>query len=330
VDSQAVKPPGDHGFYRKMITPVDFETDLRNIRPGDNLYFGGSCFAENLHSFWVDHFLPGAKSPFGNIYNPRSLKECFTLLCRGTELSEKDFFLHKGLWRHSLFSTATVDTDPIRLKDHVNTLLGEHKKLLASSDYLIITLGTAFVFDEKSSGRTVNNCHKRPSSDFKRHPLAVDEITQELKELAAVVRKENPRITLIVTLSPVRHLRDRAEENSLSKALLRCGIDQFIKEERGSLYFPSSEIMLDELRDYRWYAEDLVHPSETAVNYIMNRFCSSLGNAELGQYLTEAEKLKGMLEHRVLFPGTEEGRKFIEKRDSEISGFREKYPFSRV
>jgi len=309
---------------------VSFETDMRKIGPSDHLYFTGSCFAENLHSFWEDHFLPGVLSPFGNIYNPRSLKDCFALLCGDEELSEKDFFLHKELWRHSLFSTGTADTDVTRLKENVNDLLREHRNLLKQMEYLIITLGTAFVFDDKLTGLTVNNCHKRPSSDFHRHPLTVDEIAQDLRETAGTVRTVNPGIKLIITLSPVRHLRDRADENSLSKALLRCGIDRFLQDERDALYFPSSEIMLDELRDYRWYAEDLVHPSPAAVRYIMHRFCSALGSSDLIRYLSEADKLKGMTDHRVLFPETEEGRKFLKKKDSETISFREKYPFARI
>lgn len=317
-------------FYLNRFTRIKTEPFASKVTTEDSLYFAGSCFAENLSRYWKDNFLPAVLSLFGSSYNPASLRDGFSLLCGGDGIKEEELFCHKELWRHSLFDTAMTDTDRSLLYRRINRELATHRTLLAAADHLVLTLGTAFVYEDRKNGRIVNNCHKRSRQDFRRYALSADEISSALTELTSSVRSLNPGIRLILSLSPVRHLRDKGTENSLSKALLRCGMEEFLKTAEKAVYFPSYEIMLDELRDYRWYAEDMCHPSEEAVGYIMERFCEASADEDLREYLVKAGALRQILNHRILHPGTSESKSFIKQKAKKIQDFRERYPFACI
>ena len=315
-------------LLERSFTTVEIPPFTRRIRPQDRLYFAGSCFASHLHRYWRSHFLPGQISPFGNIYNPESLKEAFALLLSKRDIREEELFLHQDLWRHSLFDTLNTSDDREALLSDLNSRLQHHREELKSCSRLVLTLGTAWVYRETDKGRTVNNCHKRPSSDFTRSCLKAEEITSALKSICDGMAAYAPGCRFILSLSPVRHLRDGAAENSYSKALLRCSLEELCREREDADYFPSFEIMTDELRDYRWYAEDLAHPSDQAVRYIMERFCEAAGSEELEKYLKKAEKLAARRNHRLRFPDTPEGRRFSDKLKKEESDFRKAYPYA--
>ena len=317
-------------FWRGSYTPVDIPLLPRLIEPSGNVYFAGSCFAANLYHFWQDHFLPGRISPFGNIYNPESLKETFALLLSGRTIEEKELFLHKGLWRHSLFDSSGTGADKEELMNSLNTRLRNHRDYLQKCKTAVITLGTAWVYKEDTTGKTVNNCHKRPSAHFRRVCLSYTEIDRILEELCQTLTRALPGIHIIFTLSPVRHLRDNAQDNFLSKALLRCGLDAVCRSQSEADYFPSYEIMLDELRDYRWYADDLTHPSDRAIRYIMKRFCLTAGSPALADYLKEAESLRKKQNHRLQFPDSPEGLQFKEKLRKDRQDFIKAYPFAEI
>ncbi len=314
-------------FYGGTCSRVSIKSFAESITQEDRVYFGGSCFAENLFSFWKNRFLPCALSPFGSIYNPLSLKDCFTLLAEGRIISREEISFQNGLWTHPLFNSTVSHPDQDEFLNRLNTRVSEGRRRLNEASFLILTLGTAFVYGEKESGEVVSNCHRRPSTDFVRRQITVEECTAALCDLTAILREQNPELKIIISLSPVRHLRDDAAENSLSKAVLRCGIDAYLKRTERAVYFPSYEILLDELRDYRWYESDLAHPGETAVAYIMDRFCEAAASPSLQEYLKEAEKLSGLLKHRLRFPDSPDGIKFISRKRRSLEEFGKKYPF---
>ena len=319
-------------FYDRQFTRIAIKEFPDKMTPGDMLYFGGSCFAENLYTYWQDHFLPSVLSPFGSTYNPLSLRDSFTLLCEEGDIKEDELFFQRDLWSHSLFNTTVSRADKNELLNVLNLELRRHRELLMESGFLILTLGTAFVYEEISSGKVVNNCHKRAGSDFRRYAMKPENVAEALKELSNRVRSINPSLKIILSLSPIRHLRDNAAENSLSKAVLRCGIDDYLQscedDEPGSFYFPSYEILLDELRDYRWYADDLCHPSRAATSYIMERFCETAADKALLSYMDEAESLKNLLEHKLRFPDSPEAVGFTEKKEQKLRDFQNKYPMA--
>ena len=210
-------------FLTGSITPVDPAPLPLPIRPEEPLFFAGSCFAENLYRFWRGHFLPAGLSPFGNTYNPLSLLETFRRLFSDKPIREEELFFHQGLWRHSLFDTFCTGPEKGPLREELNSLIRSGREQLKNSRILVLTAGTAFVYRETAGGGVVNNCHKRPGGDFVRECLRFGEIRDALGELCALACREIPGIRIILTLSPVRHLRDSPEENSLSKALLQIG-----------------------------------------------------------------------------------------------------------
>ncbi len=318
-------------FYSRCVTKVESLPLFPKspIKPGEPLFMAGSCFAAALYDWWKARYLPVHACPFGPSYNPLSIKEGFALLCSEKSIQQEELFIHQGLWRHKLYSPSAAGTDRTATLENMNRNLAQSRKALTESPFLILTLGTAFVYEEKSGDGVVNNCHKLPASNFKRRRLSPKEIEQALEETAALVKKLNPHIHIILTLSPVRHLRDKAEENSLSKALLRCGMEDFLQKEKDRAYFPAYEILLDELRDYRWYADDLCHPSNTARDYIMERFCEAAGSPALRHYIKEAEKLRKLQNHRLLQPQSPQTETFLKSREKKLADFFQKYPFAR-
>ncbi len=317
------------------FSPVEIPTLTPGLKPSEVLYFAGSCFAENLYRVWRDHFLPGWLSPFGSTYNPVSLAATLGSLCRGEEVGPDEIFEYRGLWRHSRFNTLASRPEKDEFLNHINFEIREHRKSLKTAARLVITLGTAFVYRDLnprapgcSENDVVNNCHQRPAAEFCRSSLSPEEIAGALKDLKKSLEALNPACTLIITLSPVRHMRDGAAENSLSKALLRCGIQDYLKDDESALYFPSYEILLDELRDYRWYDPDLCHPSAEAASYIAERFFKSAGSRDFHAYLKEARKIKALNDHRLRFPGSREALDFINRREARIKEFLRRYPFA--
>ena len=161
-----VETTGADEFWRGSFTPVDILPLPRLIEPSGKVYFAGSCFAANLYHFWKDHFLPGRIAPFGNIYNPESLKETFALLLSDRAIEERELFFHKGLWRHSLFDSCGTGAGKEELLNELNTRLRNHRDYLQKCETAVITLGTAWVYREETTGSTVNNCHKRTFFPF--------------------------------------------------------------------------------------------------------------------------------------------------------------------
>jgi hypothetical protein len=327
----------DPFLKRPWFSPVEIPEPQTRIDVAETLYFGGSCFAENLFREWRAHFLPGNLSPFGSTYNPVSLAATIERLCGEREITDDEIFEHRGLWRHSLFNTLASRPGREEFLSHVNTELKTHREYLRSASRLVLTLGTAFVYREMSpraaagkTGEIVNDCHQRPSSEFSRSPLDSGKIVRALRSLRESLSALNPACSLMITLSPVRHLRDGAAENSLSKSLLRCGIQEYLKEDTSAWYFPSYEIMLDELRDYRWYASDLCHPSGEAASYIIERFFRSAGSPAFQSYLEEARKIKALKDHQIRFPDSPEAADFIAMRDARLGDFRARFPFARL
>ena len=215
----------------------------------------GSCFSDEIGAQMQERYLNVTCNPFGTLYNPLSIAQAFSV-----QLSEVNFQFHEGLWHsmahHGAFSRATKEEAEQAVRESIETM----QKALNEATVVIVTFGTAWVYEKE--GAIVGNCHKLLESCFNRRRLSVEEIVEAWKPILA----QYPDKKWLFTVSPIRHIRDGLHENQLSKATLLQAVEYL------GDYFPSYEIMLDELRDYRFYADDLVHPSSLAVNYIWERF----------------------------------------------------------
>ncbi len=289
----------------------------------------GSCFAESVGSRLEELCFPIDVNPFGILYNPVSIANSIEILLQGRLFMEDDLFHANGQWNsfshHSRFSKINKQ----ECLDLINKRITEAAKILNESNLLFITFGTSWVFEERSSRQIVSNCHKLPSPTFNHYRLTSNSIFERWSGLIEKILKVNPDLNIVFTVSPIRHLKDGEHENQLSKAVLLIAVDEIIQHFRESRisYFPSYEIVLDEMRDYRYYASDLVHLSEIAISLIWEKFSSVYISREDKTVATEIEKLRQALDHRPLNPANEDYQTFVEKQKEKIRQLKNKFNY---
>ena len=319
---------GRADFYNGSITPVKITNPPWRL-DGNGMFFIGSCFADYIGREYMEAELNAMSSPFGNIYNPESLAEAAGMLngdIHGVKPEDCFSVDPGGGFRHFMFHSRLEGGSPEELAEVLNRRTAETRAYLEKAEAVVITLGTSLVYRLKS-GHTVNNCHKLPDTYFDRVQLGCSEAAEALRRAVTGLQKINSKLKFILSLSPVRHLRDNGAENSLSKAILRCAIDKVCVDLGDDCwYFPAFEIMLDELRDYRWYADDLSHPSETAVSFIISRFIESAYNDDFQEFLRIYGRHLRDLNHKPFNPESEEYKKFKSEVESKKKRLMEDYP----
>jgi hypothetical protein len=282
--------------------------------------FMGSCFTENVGNRMAALKYDVDINPFGILYNPVSVAGSLRMLITEKEFTVSDLIHAGGLWHsfhhHGKFSFPNKQDTLKAINDRIKS----SAKFLKEADFLFITFGTAWIFRYKETGQTVSNCHKIPAGKFERVRLSVAEIVAEYRELFTEIRKLNPLLKIVFTVSPIRHWKDGAIENQRSKSVLLLAIDKLTKEfgEDFCVYFPAYEIVMDELRDYRFYAEDMIHISEVAVDHIWKKFQTSLIEKESLQISVQVQKVLKASNHKPLHENTPEYLRFLEQTISEI------------
>lgn len=275
----------------KLSTDFPIPKASHKLTPTSRVLCMGSCFAENMGKRLDDLPLELLNQPFGTQFNPnRILKALEFETPKVTDLyAEGDYFLHPDF--HSNF----ISQDPEGLIQEILVKQKETQAFLKQTDTLLLTFGTAFYFHDLVLNRPITNCHKQASQRFVKHMNQLSEITQAYREFL----RNHPKIHLILTVSPVRHTRDGMMENSVSKASLRLAAHEIAQEFPGQVtYFPAFEIMMDELRDYRFYEKDLIHPNEIAVDYIWQKFKETYFSSELVAIEIAWERIRSTLLHR--------------------------------
>ncbi len=277
-------------------TIVDIPHSKQEFALDEQFLFLGSCFSENIYERCISHGLSAQMNPFGVMYNPLSIAEILTIL-----LSDKDTSIqevhHEGVYHSLLHHSRFSHTDKEIFEDNIAQSILNGKKALQACNTLIITFGTAWVYEY--DGKIVNNCHKLPEKSFIRRRLTVEEIVSAWYSILKHPALQHKRI--IFTVSPIRHKRDGLHENNISKATLLLAIETLQQSKIPEIeiaYFPSYEIVLDELRDYRFYAEDMVHPSPVAIDYIWQRFSETYFSANTRQKMHLAHKNSLQAKHR--------------------------------
>ncbi len=297
------------------------------IRSQDRILTSGSCFTVHIGNFLKDHFFNIKVNPFGTLFNPHSIWQLIKRVKDGRVFEEKDIFFHDGQWKSfDLYSHFNRETKKDFLHD-INLLLQEVHDFLTATDLLIITYGTAQVFIEKQSGQIVANCHKIPAKHFEKRMLSASEIDDYTEKIYRASKAMNPSMKFIFSVSPVRYLQDGMLANSQSKArLLDALIDFTNRHPSDTYYFPAFEIFSDDLRDYRFYASDLIHPGEQGIRYTTEIFTDLFFDKNGKQMLRETEKLRKMMQHRFFDENSEETLKFQEKTRNKINELKQKFP----
>jgi len=302
-------------------TKIEIPPTPLSITYTDAVMTLGSCFAENIGRKMEEICFDTEVNPFGVLYNPVSIINSIELLLDNKQFTPDDIFESRSLWHSfshsSLFSAVSVEG----CLDKINSRMTLASNFIRKANVLLITFGTAWIFEERKSGRVVSNCHKLPAAEFVRRRLSVEEIVTNYSHLVDTLSVKLPNLQLIFSVSPIRHWKDGAHENNLSKSTLLLAINELQKRFDQVHYFPAYEIQLDELRDYRFFASDMLHPSEVAVDYIWQRFSETYFDTATQGIKKEVEQLVSDLSHRPLQPDSEEFRKFrqsVEKRKADI------------
>lgn len=282
----------------------------------------GSCFSENIGAKFNYFKFHNSINPFGILFHPIAIEKLILNVINQKEFTEDDIFFHNERWHcfdaHSELSNLSKDV----LLQHLNATIASTYQQLNNSTHIIITLGTAWVYRQIKSDNIVANCHKVPQKKFLKELLSADEITASLENIMALVKNINPTVNIIFTVSPVRHLKDGFTENSLSKAHLITGINEAIgipPMETREQYFPSFEIMMDDLRDYRFYESDMIHPNKTAIDYIWEQFKNSWIHPKSFDVMAEVDTIQKGLAHRPFNESSEQHQQFLRKLQLKIN-----------
>lgn len=296
------------------------------INYSSNILLLGSCFVENMGKK-LDYFkFQNIQNPFGILFHPKAVETLITNAVNKKEYTKNDVFFYNEQWHcfdaHSKLSNTSKDD----LLNILNTNIKLTHQQIKKSTHIIITLGTACVYRFIENNIVVANCHKVPQKQFKKELLSVEGIVDSLKNIVGLIRSINSKTSIIFTVSPVRHLKDGFIENTQSKAHLISAIHQVVPPSGvGGIYFPSYEIMMDELRDYRYYAEDMIHPNQTAVNYIWEKFQQVWISSGSIKTMEDVDTIQKGLQHKPFNPNSEAHQKFLQnlevKKQQVISKF---------
>ena len=303
------------------VAAPDFLIDYNS-----SLMMLGSCFAENMGSKFSYYKFDVDVNPCGIIYNPLSVANVLRLIVEGKQFEKSDLRQVGGKWvslyHHGAFSSTDPDECLRRINDRLTKATGELRTL----DLLVITWGTAWVYRYTRENIVVSNCHKIPSQEFERSRLSVEDIVKEYLVLIGRLREINPGLRILFTVSPIRHWKDGAHGNQLSKATLLLAIDRLREELQHVYYFPAYEIVLDELRDYRFYADDMLHMSGFTVDYIWERFLYSFISPEVLGLMNQIGRVNKGVAHRPFDPQSEEYHRLVKKMLAEIAMISRSYP----
>ncbi len=289
--------------------------------------FIGSCFTENIGNKLLENKFPALINPFGVLYNPKSVLKALEIIIAKKIFFENDLNYENDKWfsfnHHSSFSSPNK-------KEVLNKINGEIDKAhnyIKEAQTLFITFGTSWYFKLLENNEVVANCHKLPSNLFKRELLNVNEIVSSWGQLIKQLNNFNPDLKIVFTVSPIRHWKDGAINNQLSKSILIVAIHEILKGNKHIPYFPSYEIMMDDLRDYRFYDDDFLHPNSQAINYIWDKFKAAFIEEKTVQISKQVEKIIKAVNHRPFHPQTNSYKKFLAANLENIKQLSLKYPF---
>lgn len=304
----------------RLTTPVEINALEKRLTYKDSILFIGSCFADEMGRRCMDRYFDAKVNPFGVLFNPCSISDCLGLLEGYGINAEQCSFIPEDVietpggfcsfHHHGSFSRSTAE----EFLKNANSELALSSEFYYREGWVVVTLGTSFIYTDKESGMVVSNCHKLPAERFERSMIDADQVYDAISQYVAA----RPQRQWIFTVSPVRHLADGLHANQLSKATLLLGIQKLVERYPNAHYFPAYEIMLDELRDYRFYADDMMHPSAQAADYIFERFMDFVLADSERPLLQEAEKVHGMMQHRILNPGTVQAEQFEIQRQKAL------------
>ena len=307
-------------------TTIDIPHSSFEISHNLNGMSVGSCFSANIGERLQNAKFPILVNPLGTIYNPVSIANTIDLLLDSKKIDEQQIFYANGVWQsydlHTSFSSITKD----EVLQKFQIVKNEFQEKFISLDYVIFTLGTAWVYELKSTNQIVNNCHKTPANQFIRRRLSVSECVMVLQNALLKLCEKNSNLHVIFTVSPIRHWKDGATENQISKSTLFLAIEELRNSMSNVSYFPAYELLMDDLRDYRFYADDLLHPSEMAIEYIWEKFSETYFSQKTKDIMKRIFAIQKAFAHKPFNPNSEESKVFKLKTEHELEKLKQEFP----
>lgn len=298
----------------RFRTEIDIAPWSKKIEYGDTILTLGSCFAHNMAQRLAERKFMVVANPTGILFNPCSIAYSITRIRQNIIPSADDLIYHEERYLNYDFHSSISGLTPKEATAKMTEALASGRKAIDSASHLIVTLGTAWVYRHKESGRVVANCHKQPHTLFRRELMSVSEVIEALEEIVTSTTAQ-----VVFTVSPIRHIGDGLEQNSLSKAVLRVAIDTVCRRHpERVLYFPAYEIMMDDLRDYRFYESDMLHPTTQAVEYIADRFFDVALSSKTKTTMQQVERIVAARNHRSNNPASESYKEFCRKQIADI------------
>ncbi|HET8752837.1 MAG TPA: GSCFA domain-containing protein [Salinimicrobium sp.] len=307
----------------KFRTEVPIKPQQPKIDHKSKIFLLGSCFVENIGEKLEFFKFQTLQNPFGILFHPAAILNFLKNVKSGKVYSEEEIFFHNERWHCFEVHSALSSIQKGQILDKINSGVEESQKFLSEATHIIITLGTAWAYRSLESGKIVANCHKIPQKNFSKELLDVKE---DLTSILEILKSINPKITVIFTVSPVRHLKDGFVGNQRSKSKLLDAVHKVISEEEKLNYFPSYEIMMDELRDYRFYAEDMIHPNKIAVDYIWEKFVQAWMSSETISVMEEIQHIQKGLFHRPFNEESEAHQKFLKELQNKMEKLQQAHP----
>lgn len=301
----------------KSNNPIDYNSKVVSL---------GSCFAVNM-SEKLDYFrFRNYCNPFGILFHPLAIEKAIGFALQEKQFTEEDIFFYNEQWHSFDVHSDLNATKPEELLKNLNQTTSETRNQLTDATHVLITLGTAWAYRKTEDDKLVANCHKVPQKQFKKELLPVAVIQESLERMIGGILQLNPKVQFVFTVSPVRHSKDGFVENQWSKANLITAVHQVISETPNAVYFPGYEIMMDELRDYRFYAEDMLHPNGIAIDYIWQRFTETWIAETVWPVMKEVDSIQKGLAHRSFNPDSEQHLRFMENLKIKIAKLAVEYP----
>ena len=301
--------------------PIDYNSKIVSF---------GSCFAENMGDKLCYYKFQTQVNPFGIIFNPFSIEKLIERVVLQRYFTKDDIFFFNERWHCYEVHSELSDADAEVVLSKLNRILSDTQKQLQQATHIIITYGTSWVYRHIETNAIVANCHKVPQKQFSKELLSIDSIQKAIQNTVSLIATLNPKCNFIFTVSPVRHLKDGFVENQVSKAHLIAAIYATTNTKQQTLnYFPSYEIMMDELRDYRFYADDMMHPSPMAIDYIWERFAATQIDASAITTMELVQTIQKGLAHRPFNPNSESHQKFEANLKEKIATLEAQYSFMK-
>jgi len=310
----------------ELRTTFNIDPSEQKISYNDPVMFIGSCFATYIGRKFESGHMPVMINPSGTVFNPASVLKTISRIISGESYELKDLNNFNGLWfsfdHYTDFSSETAEGT----LSAINLKLNESRSFLSGTRFLFITFGTARVFRLKESGLIVSNCHKLPAINFTRELMSVNNIVISCNALLDNLKSLYPGLKVIFTISPVRHWKDGAHGNQVSKSVLFLAVEELLKHPSKPSYFPAYELIMDDLRDYRYYDEDMLHPSPKAIDYIWEEFSKCYFEKTTTELVQEIDRISKAMSHRIQNPYSGETRKFAENILAKIDLISKKAP----